>query len=167
MKGYIAVSLGLAFAASAFSQDAPIRNFFRVDEQFCTAGQPTLEQLSKLKSDGIRAVLNLRPPSEHDAAGEASKVKELGLKYFNIPVEPNTLKDEQVAEFLKLTDDPQNRPMFIHCGSANRVGAFWLIRRVLRDGWKTDDAGTEAAKIGLSSAALKDLALRYIESHKK
>ena len=39
-----------------------------------------------------------------------------------------------VDEFLKITDDAANRPMFIHCTAAIRVGAFWMIRRVLRDG---------------------------------
>ena len=32
-------------------------------------------------------------------------------------------------QFLKITDDPANRPMFIHCTAAIRVGAFWAIRR--------------------------------------
>ena len=38
---------------------------------------------------------------------------------------------EQAAEFLKITDDPENRPAFIHCQSAARVAAFWMIRRAL------------------------------------
>ncbi len=36
--------------------------------------------------------------------------------------------------------------MFIHCTAAIRVGAFWMIRRVLRDGWKVEDAEEEATK---------------------
>ena len=165
MKRGVTVLSVWAFCAVGFAQEAPIRNFLRVNAEFCTAGQPTLDQLSRIKAEGIRTVLNLRPVGEHDAAGEQAKVKELGMKYFNIPITASGIKHEQVETFLKLTDDSQNRPMFIHCASANRVGALWMIRRVVRDGWSPAEAGTEAAKIGLRSALLKEFALRYIETH--
>ena len=146
----------------------PIRNFVRVNEEFCTGGQPRTEHLEQLKADGVKAIINLRPPSEHRAAEEEAKAKELGLRYFNIPVVFGDPKDEQVTEFLKILDDSANRPAFIHCTSAIRVGAFWMIRRVLRDGWKVDAAEEEAKKIGLKeSPHLNDFARRYIERHRK
>src|SRR6185436_12791417 len=145
-----------------------IKNFLRVNKDFCTGGQPKLEQLAQLKAEGVKSIINLRQPSEHRAADEEAKVKELGLRYFNIPVAYGNPNEEQVAEFLKLTDDPDNRPIFIHCTAAIRVGAFWMIRRVLRDGWKLEDAEAEAEKIGLrESPHLKEFARKYIESHRK
>ena len=36
--------------------------------------------------------------------------------------------------FLKAVADPANQPAYIHCGSANRVGAMWFIKRVKLDG---------------------------------
>ena len=146
----------------------PIRNFLRVNEEFCTGGQPRPEHLQQLKADGVKAIINLRPPTEHRAAEEEAKAKELGLRYFNIPVVFGDPKDEQVTEFLKILDDPANRPAFIHCTSAIRVGAFWMIRRVLRDGWTVDAAEEEAKKIGLKeSPHLNEFARRYIERHRK
>src|SRR4030095_12189190 len=118
----------------------PIRNFLRVNEQFCTGGQPRLEHLEMLKKEGVKAIINLRQPSEHRADEEAAKAKELGLRYFNIPVAYGDPKEEQAREFLKITYDPQNRPAFIHCTAAIRVGAFWLIRRVVRGGWRGEEA---------------------------
>ncbi len=53
----------------------------------------------------MKSVLNLRPAGEHRAAEEEAKVKELGLRYFNIPVVFGEPKEEQAAEFLKITDD--------------------------------------------------------------
>jgi protein tyrosine phosphatase (PTP) superfamily phosphohydrolase (DUF442 family) len=47
---------------------------------------------------------------------EAAKAKELGVRYFPIPVATAEPKDEQADEFLKVTADPKNRPAFIHCG---------------------------------------------------
>jgi uncharacterized protein (TIGR01244 family) len=146
----------------------PIRNFMRENEQFCTGGQPRLEHLAKLKEEGVKAIINLRQPSEHRAAEEEAKAKELGLKYFNIPVDYQNPKEEQVTEFLKLTDDKSNLPVFIHCTAAIRVGAFWMIRRVLRDGWTVEAAEEEAKKVGLREAPhLNEFAKNYIAKHKK
>jgi protein tyrosine phosphatase (PTP) superfamily phosphohydrolase (DUF442 family) len=164
------VSLVLLITALVAAQQdsTPIRNFLRVNEQFCTGGQPRLEHLEQLKKEGVKAIINLRQPSEHRAAEEEAKAKELGLRYFNIPVVFADPKEEQVTEFLKITDDPENRPAFIHCTAAIRVGAFWLIRRVLRDGWTFADAEKEAEKVGLrESPHLNEFARKYIEKYRQ
>jgi uncharacterized protein (TIGR01244 family) len=150
------------------AQDVPpIRNFIRVNKEFCTGAQPRLEHLEMLKKDGVKAIINLRQRSEHRAAKEEAKANELGLRYFNIPVAFGDPKDEQVTEFLRVTDDPENRPAFIHCAAGIRVGAFWMIRRVLRDGWTVDAAEKEAEQIGLrESPHLNEFARAYIEKHR-
>jgi uncharacterized protein (TIGR01244 family) len=155
-------------AAPARQDGPPIRNFLRVNKEFCTGGQPRTEQLAKLKEEGVRAIINLRPPGEHRAEEERAEAERLGLRYFNIPVVFAEPKEEQATEFLKLTDDEANRPAFIHCTGAIRVGAFWMIRRVLRDGWTIEDAEKEAEKIGLREAPhLNEFARAYIEKHRK
>ena len=76
--------------------------------------------------------------------------------------------DAQVDEFLAITDDKANRPMLVHCTAAIRVGAFWLIRRVMRDGMSWEAALEEARKVGLTNAPhLEEFAKAYIASHKK
>jgi uncharacterized protein (TIGR01244 family) len=158
----------IAVPLAAQQEVPPIRNFLRVNDQFCTGGQPRLEHLQQLKDEGVKAIINLRPPGEHRAAEEEAKAKELGLRYFNIPVVFSEPKDEQATEFLKITDDPANRPAFIHCASAIRVGAFWMIRRVLRDNWSLEKAEEEAKKVGLTeNPHLNKFALNYIEQHRK
>jgi len=166
--GLVAGAVLLASVAVAQPQDfSSIKNFLRVNEQYCTGGQPTMDELAKLKTEGIKAIINLRRPTEYNAEEEAAKAKELGLRYVNIPVSVAEPKDEQADEFLKVTSDPQNRPAFIHCGSANRVGAFWMIRRVIVDGWKFEDAEAEARKIGMHSPSLIEFAHGYIQRHPK
>lgn len=148
-------------------EESTIRNFFRVNEQICTGGQPTMEELETLKAKGVRSIVNLRRASEFNAEEEAAKAKELGLKYFHLPFDGTDPKDEPVAEFMKVMDEKDHLPVFIHCASANRVGAFWLIRRVLADGWSIEKADEEAKKIGLRSASLREWALDYIARHTK
>ena len=145
-----------------------IRNFLQVTPEFCTGGQPRIEHYARLKADGVKAVLNLRQPTEHRAEEEQQAVEAAGLKYFNIPVSYQNPSDADVDQFLKITDDLANRPMFIHCTAAIRVGAFWAIRRVLRDGMTIDAALEEAKKVGLREAPHLDQFVRaYIASHKK
>ena len=168
---FAALLVGVLGALAFGQQAAPgIQNFLKINTEFCTGGQPTPAHLAELKSQGINTIINLRAPGEagFDAAAEEAETKKLGMKYFNIPVSNQAgPKDEQADEFLRLTDDAKNRPVFIHCGSANRVGGFFMIRRVLRDGMTFDAAKAEAQKIGLRSAALEEFAKQYIEKRKK
>ena len=162
----LALCAPLLFAQE--TEAPPIRNFLRVNKDFCTGGQPRLEHLAKLKEEGVKAIINLRQPSEHRAEEERAEAERLGLRYFNIPFVFAEPKDAQVEEFLKLTDDPANRPAFIHCTAAIRAGAFWMIRRALRDGWTVEDAEKEAEKVGLrESPHLNEFARAYIEKHRK
>jgi uncharacterized protein (TIGR01244 family) len=154
-------------AASAAQDLPPIRNFLQVTPEFCTAGQPRPEHFADLKSKGVKAVLNLRTPGEHRADEERAAVEAAGMKYFNIPVVYREPQDAQVDEFLKITDDPANRPMLIHCTAAIRVGGFWLIRRVIRDGMPYEKALEEARKVGLVNAPhLEEFAKAYISKRR-
>lgn len=144
----------------------PIPKFLQVTPQFCTGGQPRFEHFAKLKADGVKAVLNLRQPSEHRAEEEQAAAEKAGLKYFNIPVVYAAPTDAMADEFLRITDVPENRPMFIHCTAAIRVGAFWAIRRVLRDGMPLDVALEDGRKVGLVNAPhLDEFVRRYVASH--
>ena len=159
----------LMLQAPGAQQELPaIDRFLQVTPEFCTGAQPRLEHFAKLKADGVKAVLNLRQPSEHRAEDERAAVEKAGLKYFNIPVVYTAPTDAQVDEFLKITDDPANRPMFIHCTAAIRVGAFWMIRRAVRDGLSADAALEEGKRVGLRNAPhLEEFARRYIDSHRR
>lgn len=160
-----ALILLAAGAAASQSEFPSIVNFLRVDKQICTGGQPSLEDLARLKASGVKAIINLRRPAEFNAADEEARAKQLGLRYFLISVDSSDPKDVQAEEFLKVMAAPQNRPAFIHCGSANRVGGFWMIRGALLDGWSVEKADEEATHIGLRSAAMRQFARDYIARH--
>lgn len=154
---------------AAMSELTGIPRFLKLNDQVWTGGQPWPEHLPKLKEAGVKVVLNLRPHGEHDGEREAAKVKELGMTYFNIPVSFNEPDELDADDFLKITDEQlKNGPVFIHCAMGTRVGAFWMIRRVLRDGWEFDKALEEANQIGLrNQARLTEFAKDYIEKKKK
>ena len=153
----------------AMSELTGISHFLKVTDQVWTGGQPWQEHLPKLKDAGVKVIINLRPRDEFDSTSEEAKVKELGMTYFNIPVSVNEPDELDADDFLKLTDEQlKNGPVFIHCAVGSRVGAFWLIRRVVRDGWDFDKALEEANKIGMrSQGRLFDFTKEYIDKKKK
>lgn len=170
MRTLLLATILLVTPAGAFAQGtdpaASIRNYVRLNDDYCTGGQPKPDEYKKLKAQGVRAVLNLRTPSEYRMEEEVQAVKDAGLKYFNIPVVFPDAQPEQAEAFLTITDSPSNRPLFVHCAAGVRVGAFMMIRRVLRDNWSVDQAFDEAKKIGLTNKRLEEFARKYIADHK-
>ena len=139
-----------------------IRNYTRVDATVACGGATPPEALADLKRLGFTSVINFRTAQEEGAAIEASQnaANAAGLKYFHIPF--RTPSAEIATEFLSVVEQPSNQPVYIHCASANRVGAMWFIKRVKQDGWDDARAMEEAEAIGLRSEALKEFARGYV-----
>jgi protein tyrosine phosphatase (PTP) superfamily phosphohydrolase (DUF442 family) len=138
-----------------------------LDSSFATGGQPTEQAFAKIAASGFRSVLSLRGPGEGiDLNKERALVEKAGLRYFNIPVVSSAPRAEQADEFIKLVKETSNHPMLINCSTANRVGAFMMIYRVLEQGWSQEKALEEALKIGLRGDELKKFAQSYIAQHK-
>ena len=148
------------------SLSADVPRILCLDENFATGAQPTGGAYTKAAANGFRAVLSLRTASEGiDLDRERAQVESNQMRYFNIPVNSGSPRAEQADEFLRLTRDKANRPILVNCASANRVGAFMMILRVVDQGWSEDKALDEAIKIGLSSDGLKKFAKEYIATH--
>ncbi len=151
---------------AALQEEAP--KFLCLDAQFATAGQPKDTAYEKLAANGFKSVLNLRTAAEGvDLEQERALVEKVGLRYISIPVVGSAPKTEQVEEFLRTVKDSANHPMLIHCASANRAGAFFMIYRVLEQGWSEDKALEEAERVGVTSPVLKKFAYDYIASKKQ
>ena len=157
-------------AAAQTKQDYPgVTNFTRVDATVACGGATEVATLDALKKDGFKAVINLRMANEPGVNLEANQVraKDLGLNYVHIPFSGGSPDPKAVDAFLATIADKTNQPVFVHCASANRVGAMWLVKRVLQDNYTVEKATTEAKAIGLSNVGLETFALQYITDHKK
>jgi protein tyrosine phosphatase (PTP) superfamily phosphohydrolase (DUF442 family) len=149
------------------SLKADVPRVLCLDQDFTTGGQPTDQAYAKAAASGFHSVLSLRAANEGvDLFRERSVVEKNKLRYFNIPVVSAAPRTEQADEFIRLVKEPSNHPMLINCASANRVGAFMMIYRVVEQGWSEDRAFAEATKIGLSSDGLKKFAQDYIAQRK-
>ena len=146
-----------------------VRNFTVVDATVGCAGATETRAFPALKARGYVSVVNLRQASEAGAAIDESRAAAdaAGLKFIHLPFN-NTAPDELVVDaFIKAVTDKANQPVFINCGSANRVGALWLTKRMLVDNWDETKALEEAKIIGLSNEALQKFALGYVAARRK
>lgn len=144
-------------------------NVTRVDATVACAGATRTEAFPEIKKRGFASILNLRRDQEPgaDIAAARAAATAAGLKFIHIPVDGARPDPAAADAFLKAVTDRANQPVFIHCASANRVAAMWLIKRVVVDGWEIPKATAEAEAIGLTNAGLKQFALDYAASHRR
>ena len=131
------------------TQAGGIENFGKVNENYYRGAQPTAEGFAELKKLGIKTVINLRKDSEPE---EPEWVRAQGMQYFNIPLRASRpATAEQTEYFLKLVNDPNNWPVFVHCeGGRHRTGALSAVYRITHDGWTADQAYDEMKSYGFN-----------------
>ena len=164
----LACFVAIPLMAQVQKQDIPgIRNYSRVDATVGCGGAVDPAAMSVLKKEGYVSVINLRLANEEGANIEEGRAaaKAAGLKYIHLPFNAAMPDSKVVDSFLAAVADKSNQPVFIHCGSANRVGGVWMIKRALQDKWPLDRALTEAKAIGLNNPALQAFATDYIKAH--
>jgi uncharacterized protein (TIGR01244 family) len=159
-----------------FSPQDPVKetlpgaaNVTRVDAVVMCGGATTTAAIPELKTRGFASIVNLRREQEPgaDIAAARSAAASAGLKYIHIPVDGANPDPAAADTFIRAVTDKTNQPVYIHCASANRVGAMWLIKRVVADGWELPRALKEAEAIGLTNENLKKFAIDYATSHRK
>lgn len=130
------------------------------------AGQPSGKDLEVARKKGIKSIINLRPKRELSFNEEAI-AKKLGMKYYHVPfAAPETLTDKVFDQVRTILKDKENRPILLHCGSANRVGAVWLAHRMLDDKLSFEEARKEARTVGLRTQAYLAKAWKYVQKNK-
>ena len=118
-----------------------IYNFLRLSENLSSGGMPKAEQLRDGAAKGVQVVINLAPHDVPDALPEeAALVRELGMQYINIPVHWNTPTRGSLDKFMDTMDEHQGKKILVHCEANFRASAFLSMYRVLRQGWKHEDA---------------------------
>src|SRR5262245_1260165 len=142
-------------------------NFSKVETTVACAGATTPAALVEVKKMGYNSVVNLRTPGEAGAEleAEAAAAKTAGITYIHLPFNAQSPDPSLVDNFLKAITDKANQPAFIHCASANRAAALWMIKRIVVDKWSVDQATEEATALGMTSPTMKAFALEQAQKH--
>ena len=161
-------SPGQAHAASVEPAELGDTDRVHVCGDVLLASQPAEGDFATLRQQGYRSVLNLRHEREMNQLDfdQAEAITSQGMHYYHVPVGgADELTDDVFDHVRQILNNPGNRPVLVHCASANRVGAVWLAHRVLDAGVAYEDALAEAEQVGLRSDALMHRARDYIDRH--
>ena len=168
LAAVVAVCIAASVEAQVQKKEFPgVRNYSRVDATVGCGGQVDPAAMAALKQEGFVSVINLRLPSEEGANVEQGRAaaQAAGLKYIHLPFNAAAPDAKVVDSFLAAVADRSNQPVFIHCGSASRVGGMWTIKRALQDKWPLEKALAEGKAIGLNNAGLEAFVTEYVKSH--
>jgi len=125
-----------------------IYNFLQLSENLFTAGMPTAEQLADAPKHGVQVVINLAPhDSENALEHEADLAISLGMKYVNIPVNWSAPAKDALEKFMNAMDEHKGKTILVHCEANFRASAFVAIYRIVRLGWKDENAFAPMRKI--------------------
>ncbi len=102
---------------------------------------PTAEQMKEVADAGVKVVINLALANSPRALADEDKiVQSLGMKYIHIPVEWDHPTRQDLEEFFAAMDAHKNQKVHVHCQANYRATAFVALYRILREGWKQEDA---------------------------
>ena len=123
----------------------------RINEQVTVGPQPRADELEQLREQGFKAVVNLRTEGEEDQPvspeEEGQQVSSLGMTYHHEPVDAGDLREEQVDRFReKLAGLPG--PVYVHCRSGKRAGAFVMMDQAVRHGMSGEATLQKAEEMG-------------------
>jgi len=168
-----AALIGSAIAANAQTSVSKasipgIINFGYLGTTVACAGATAPAALAEVKKRGYASVINLRVATEPGAevTASAAAAKAAGLTFIHLPFDASAPDPMLVDRFLAAVTDPKNQPVFIHCASANRAAALWMIKRMVIDRWDEERAAAEATALGLVSPALRTFAVRQSQERR-
>ena len=161
----------LALSAVSFAQsaqqsfsDVKIKNFGQMDERFYRGAQPKEDDYRSLAALGIKTVIDLRDDA---TAYEKPAVEALGMRYVNIPMSDKDYpREEQIAAFLKLANDPDTGAFYVHCaGGRHRTGIMGAVYRFNFYGWNYDQVYAEMKQFDFYSSWGHGGQKRYVENY--
>jgi protein tyrosine phosphatase (PTP) superfamily phosphohydrolase (DUF442 family) len=109
------------------------------------SGQLNGDQLEKaMRLYGIRTVVSFQFPGA-GVENERALARRHKVDFMNLPMPGDGFGQEaQFREVLKAVDDPDRRPVLIHCARGTcRTGAAVALYRFERDGWTIGDVAAE------------------------
>ena len=146
-----------------------IYNYSFNDDPTGFGGTTEPSAMKALAEQGYKSVINLRVEGEtgNDLPSSRMAASQAGLNYVHLPLDTSNPDPAFFENFLAAVNDEANQPAYIHCGSATRVAAMWMSKRVIEDGWSVEKAEQEARSIAGKPDAAVAYGKKFIESQQR
>lgn len=144
----------------------------KIDDRFSVGrSHPTAHDFEAIAQEGFASVVNLRTEQEENQplspAQESETVRLLGMEYLHHPVSSDSISSELVDRFRERVARLPS-PVFVHCKSGTRSGAFTMMHVASESGMPGDQALSKAKDMGFEcdSAELEQFVKSYIDRHR-
>src|ERR1700736_1688854 len=140
--------------SSAYGEKLKIRgvpNPGKINDGLYRGAQPNEQGLAELKKLGITTIVDLRAEDRGKSEWERQQAEKLGMKFVHIPIAGFAAPtNEEVAQFLSLFSDPQQK-IFVHCLlGEDRTGVFVATYRMSVQKWPVTQALREMYNFGFN-----------------
>jgi uncharacterized protein (TIGR01244 family) len=143
-----------------------------VSDRLAVADAPDAEALAGLSADGFRTIVDLRSDGEPHPRGlpsweEAAAARAVGLRYRQIPVEPQLLGDA-LAHAVRNAIEYAPGPLLLHCTSGRRAVTFGLLLAAIDEDLSVEECFARGRAMGVDWDGMPRLAAflrRYVERH--
>lgn len=152
-------------SGSATTSAIQIDNFGRVDQNYYRGAQPQGRDYADLVALGVKTVINLT--SDDAEADEQAMVEGAGMRYVQIPMTTSVPPTSaQLAEFLKIVNDPANQPVYVHCvGGRHRTGVMTAVYRMNSAHLTSDQAFAEMKQFKFGADFLHPEFKRFVYAY--
>jgi tyrosine-protein phosphatase SIW14 len=142
-----------------------IGNFGEVAPTYFRGEQPEGSDYATLAAFGIKTVIDLQADGQ---VNEKGLVEKAGMAFHRIPMTTHKAPTTaQIAEFLKLVNDPANQPVYVHCaGGKHRTGIMTAIYRMTSDKWTSDQAFREMKQYKFGADFLHPEFKRFVYAYR-
>ena len=162
----LAIPAAAQTAASSALSRVHIDNFGMINANYFRGAQPQGRDYADLAAIGVKTVIDLTDDDSEPM--EAAMVTRAGMKAIRMPMNtrvPPT--SSQIAEFLKIVNDPANQPVYVHCvGGKHRTGVMTAVYRMQTEGWNSDKAFSEMKRYKYGADFLHPEFKRFVYSFK-
>ena len=131
-------------------------NYKQLEDEIFIGPQPTQQDLTEAKQQGVQTVIDMRMLSETPSPN-AELVKNSGLNYVNIPVDKTLLSVQQVDEFDAALKQ-NHGPVLLHCATGTRAAMLLALSRARQHGWTAERTFQEAKTMGYDLQSSPDFA---------
>lgn len=156
----VAISKGNSDAA--FS-NIKISNFGQMDERFYRGARPKQRDFQALKDLGIQTVIDLTDNTPQ----EKGYAEAVGMTYVNIAIpDKKDPTNEQIAQFLKLVNDPATGKFYVHCaGGRHRTGVMGAVYRFNNYQWNFNQVYAEMQNFDFYTSNGHSGQKRFVENY--
>jgi protein tyrosine phosphatase (PTP) superfamily phosphohydrolase (DUF442 family) len=110
-----------------------IKNFYVLDDDVATGGQPAPDQFAAIKNAGFDVVINLALADSPGAViNEGKIIHALGMVYEHIPVDFKHPALDDLDLFFHRMGQHREKKIFVHCAYNWRVACFMFLYRAIK-----------------------------------